>query len=300
MGTEAVQHIEGELHRAFVDRMPSAVAIAEYAVEQCLSDRGSDAAWLKAHFSVIADTAMLSAQERYLDAQRHAAKAAFFNVLVPMVGERATADEFVGILADNFQSLDKFFVSLGQARHPHIVKTFELLVCKLIAVAYDGAAQAVLRGQPDFILPSVEQFRRDPASCLVFTVKKNVRERWRQVVSEAHHPRAFYIATLDEEVSKLDLFEMEAAHIHLVVTQRVKQNRNDYNVAANVITFEDLCAQHLDPAIERWSAAGEVRKPARSDSRGGSAPEKLPPGFGSATRTGRRITVGLDQPSLFE
>ncbi len=299
MATEAVHHIEGELHRAFIDRMPSAVAIAEYAVEHCLSDRGADAAWLKAHFSVIADTAMLTAQERYLDAQRHAAKAAFFNVLVPMVGERATADEFVGILAENFQSLDKFFVALGQARHPHIVKTFELLVCKLIAVAYDGAAQTVLRGQPDFILPSVEQFRRDPSSCVVVSVKKNVRDRWRQLVSETQQPHAFYLATLDEEVSKLDLFEMEAAHVFLVVTDRVKQARTDYKVAANVITFEELCSQHLDPAVQRWTAAGVLRIP-NAESRGGSTPEKLPPGFGPATRNGRRITVAVDQPSLFE
>ena len=165
MGTERVHHVEGELHRAFLDRMPSAVAIATHAVEHSLEERSGDAAWLKAHFSVIADTAMLAAQERYQEAQRHAAKAAFFNVLVPMVGERATANELVGILAENFQSLDKFFVSLGQARHPHLVKTFELLVCKLIATAYAGAAQSVLVGQPDFILPTVEHFRRTPADC---------------------------------------------------------------------------------------------------------------------------------------
>ena len=72
MATEAVQHIEGELHRAFSDRMPSAASIAESAVERCLADRSSDAAWMKAHFSAIADTAMLAAQETYLDAQRHA------------------------------------------------------------------------------------------------------------------------------------------------------------------------------------------------------------------------------------
>ena len=301
MATEAVQHVEGELHRAFVDRMPGAVAIAEFAVEQCLSDRGSDVAWMKAHFSVIADTAMLAAQERYLDAQRHAAKAAFFNVLLPMVGERATADEFVGILADNFQSLDKFFVSLGQARHPHVVKTFELLVCRLVATAYAGAAHAVLRGQPDFILPSIEQFRRNPGDCIVFSVKKNVRDRWRQMVSDSSKPHTFFVATLDEEVSKLDLIEMEALHFHLVVTDRVKDCRHDYQVAANVITFEDLCMLHLDPAVERWRKAGIVRAEQRAgNTRGGSTPEKLPPGFGPATRTGRRITVGLQQPSLFE
>ena len=277
--------------------MPSAVAIATYAVDQSLTGRGSDPAWLKSHFSVIADTAMLAAQERYLDAQRHAAKAAFFNVLVPMVGERATADEFVGILADNFHSLDKFFVSLGQTRHPHIVKTFELLVCKLIATAYAGAAQAVLVGQPDFIMPTVEHFRRTPADCMVVSVKRSVRDRWRQIVSDGTQPQAFYVATLDEEVSKVELFEMEASHFHLVVTDRVKNGRHDYRAAANVITFEELCAQHLDPCVARWRGAGLVRT---QEIRGGSTPEKLPPGFGPATRSGRRITGQLRQPSLFE
>ena len=297
MGIDAVHHVEGELHRAFVDRMPSAIAIATYAVEHSLPDRGSDPGWLKAHFSVIADTALLAAQERYQDAQRHAAKAAFFNVLVPLLGERATADEFVGLLAENFQSLDRFFVSLGQARHPHLVKTFELLVCKLIASAYAGAAQSVLLGQPDFILPTIEHFRRTPADCLVVSVKKSIRDRWRQIVSDSSQPQAFYVATLDEEVSKLDLFEMEASHFHLVVTDRVKNSRNDYRVAPNVITFEELCSQHLDPAVARWRGAGLIRT---QEIRGGSTPEKLPPGFGPATRSGRRITGSLRQPTLFE
>ncbi len=297
MSSEPVNRVDGELHRAFLDRMPSAIAIATYAVEQALAGRGSDAAWIKAHFSVLADTATLAAHERYQDAQRHAAKAAFFNVLVPLVGERATADELVGILAENFQSLDKFFLSLGQSRHPHVVKTFELLVCKLIATAYAGAAQAVLVGQPDFILPAIEHFRRTPRDCLVVSVKKNVRDRWRQIVSDSSQPQAFYVATLDEEVSKLDLFEMEASHFHLVVTDRIKNSRQDYRAAPNVITFEDLCTQHLDPAVERWRSAGLVRA---EEARGGRTPEKLPPGFGPATRSGRRITAQLRQPSLFE
>jgi len=218
MSNDAVHHVEGELHRAFVARMPNAVAIAAAAVEHCLTDRATDATWMKSNFSVLADTAMLAAQEQYQDAQRQAAKAAFFDVLVPMVGERATADEFVGILADHFHCLDKFFVSLGQSRHPHISKTFELLVCRLMATSYAGTAQAVLRGQPDFILPTIEHFRRTPNDSVVVSVKKNVRDRWRQMVSDSSQPRAFYVATLDEEVTKHELFEMAASRFHLVVT----------------------------------------------------------------------------------
>ena len=301
MATEAVHHIEGELHRAFADRMPSAVAIAEAAAEQCLGDRASDAPWLKAHFSVITETALLNAQEQYLDAQRQAARAAFNDVLVPIVGERATAEEFAGVLADNFQSIDKFFLSLGQSRHPHLVKTFEFLVCKLIACAYGDVAKPVLRGQPDFLMPSVEHFRRAPVDCLVFSVKKNLRDRWRQMVSDSARPHGYYVATLDEEVPKSELFDMEAVGFHLVVTARLKHSRHDYQMAANVLDFETFCAQHADPAVARWRQAGIVSSASATELRGGSSPESLPPGFGPATRPGRRITTaGLNQPSLFE
>lgn len=299
MATEAV-HIEGQLHRAFVDRMPSAMAVAEAAAAHCLADRASDAPWFKSHFSVITETALLSAQEYYLDAQRAAARAAFNDVLVPMAGERATAGELAAILADNFQSMDRFFVSLGQARHPHIVKTFELMVCKLLACAYPGAVQSVLRGQPDFILPSVEHIRRAPGECFVFSVKKNLRERWRQMVCDTSRPHGYYVATLDEEIPKAELFDMQAARFFVVVTARVKNSRHDYQLAPNVITFEEFCQQHADPAIERWRAAGIVTTPRSAESRGGMTPESLPPGFGPATRTGRRNAVHLNQPSLFE
>lgn len=301
MATEAVHHIEGELHRAFADRMPSAVAIAEAAAAQCLGDRASDSPWFKSHFSVIADTAMLSAQEQYLEAQRQAARAAFNDVLVPIVGERATAGEFAGVLADNFQSIDRFFLSLGQSRHPHLVKTFELLVCKLIACAYADVARPILRGQPDFLMPSVEHFRRTPADCLVFSIKKNLRDRWRQMVSDSARPQGYYVATLDEEVPRAELCAMAEVDFHLVVTTRLKNSRHEYQSAANVIDFETFCVQHADPAVDRWRGAGIVATARAADSRGGSTPESLPPGFGPATRPGRRITTsGLSQPSLFE
>ncbi|MGH9524547.1 MAG: type II restriction endonuclease, partial [Terriglobales bacterium] len=231
---------------------------------------------------------------------RQAARVAFSDVLVPIVGERATAGEFASVLADNFQSIDKFFLSLGQSRHPHLVKTFELLVCKLIACAYAEVAKPVLRGQPDFLMPSVEHFRRTPGDCLVFSVKKNLRDRWRQMVSDTARPQGYYIATLDEEVSKPELFDMEAAGFHLVVTTRLKHSRHEYQMASNVLDFETFCAQHADPAVARWRAAGIVSPARTAELRGGSTPESLPPGFGPATRPGRRITQGLNQPSLFE
>jgi hypothetical protein len=39
---------------------------------------------------------------------------------------------------------------------------------------------------------------------------------------------------------------------------RIKEIRPDYRTAVNVITFEHFFQFHLDPAMQRWRAAGVV------------------------------------------
>jgi hypothetical protein len=46
------------------------------------------------------------------------------------------------------------------------------------------------------------------------------------------------------------------SRINLVVPTRIKAIRDDYNQAPNVIDFETFFRFHLDPAMDRWRAAG--------------------------------------------
>jgi len=93
---------------------------------------------------------------------------------------------------------------------------------------------------------------------IIFTVKRTLRERWRQIVTEGTRGMGFFLATIDENVTPRDLKDMLASRIYLVVPTRIKALRKDYTDAPNVITFESFFAFHLDPAMVRWKAAGVI------------------------------------------
>ena len=123
---------------------------------------------------------------------------------------------------------------------------------------YPFSSQPIINGQPDFILPSVEHFRQHAADYIIFTVKRTLRERWRQIVTEGTRGLGFYLATIDEDIATRDLAEMNQSRINLVVPTRIKGLRADYKNAPNIITFEQFFRFHLDPGIERWRAEGII------------------------------------------
>jgi len=93
--------------------------------------------------------------------------------------------------------------------------------------------------------------RAHAADCIIFTAKRTVRERWRQIVTEGAQGAAFFLATLDKKVTKEQIGEMRKKKIYLVVpleTKATKVYRNEHNV----ISFEDFFADYLDPAVTRW------------------------------------------------
>jgi hypothetical protein len=165
----------------------------------------------------------------------------------------------VRVLGENFYALDRFFLGLTQGRRPRAGAAFELVIRRLfVALNYPFTSQAVINGQPDFILPSVEHFRKNAMDAIIFTVKRTLRERWRQIVTEWTRGMGFFLATIDEAVTPRDLKDMLASRIYLVVPSRIKALRKDYTDAPNVITFENFFAYHLDPALVRWKAAGVI------------------------------------------
>jgi len=127
-----------------------------------------------------------------------------------------------------------------------------------VRLQYPFSAQPIINGQPDFILPSIEHFRRNPPDAIIFTIKRTLRERWRQIVTEGTRGLGFFLATIDEKIALRDLEAMLESRIHIVVPARIKGLRPDYEAAVNVITFEHFFQFYLDPAMQRWRAAGIV------------------------------------------
>jgi hypothetical protein len=250
------KQVHEKLRKAFQEEIPGGRTIATRAVKKCLRGHEHDPVWLKKNFSRLVERAQLSAYDDYKKAEARIGASALSSVFLPLVGRRSSPRVALNLVGKNYRALDRFFLGLRQGRRPRAGNAFEFLIRELFGhLEYPFTAQAVINGQPDFILPSIEHFRRDPPDCIIFTVKRTLRERWRQIVTEGTRGLGFFLGTIDEKIASRDLAELHKSRIRVVVPGRIKKCRKDYVRAVNVITFEDFFKHHLDPAMKRWRAA---------------------------------------------
>jgi len=100
--------------------------------------------------------------------------------------------------------------------------------------------------------------KKNAQDAIVFTAKRTLRERWRQIVTEGAKGLGFFLATIDEKVSEAQIKEMKGARIQLVVPSQLKESVKQYTSAANVITFEDFLEDHLDTKMTKWKKQGDI------------------------------------------
>ncbi|MDR3561993.1 MAG: type II restriction endonuclease [Negativicutes bacterium] len=248
--------VHEKLKTVFQSKIPSGGEIAAAAVARALRRHKNDRKWIKHNFSKLVESVQLDAYEEYLRNEVVAGRKALAKVFLPLTGKKPTAQDLIETIGKHFHALDRFFLGLTQGRRARAGGAFEYLIKELfVQLRYPFSSQPIINGQPDFILPSVEHFRLHAADCIIFTVKRSLRERWRQIVTEGTRGLGFYLATIDEKIGANDLAEMNRARINLVVPTRIKALRADYEDAPNVITFEQFFRFHLDPGMKRWRAA---------------------------------------------
>ncbi|HEY2497434.1 MAG TPA: type II restriction endonuclease [Candidatus Angelobacter sp.] len=255
MASSTQAQVLEQLKASFYGAIPSGITIAERAVSRALAGRRADPKWIKRNFSTLVEQVQKDAYRVYLEAEKSAARKAFTSTFLPRITKTANPKEVILMLGNNFYALDKFFLSLTQGRRPRAGGAFELLIRRLfLRLGYPFTLRPIINGQPDFVLPSIDHFEAHAMGAIIFTAKRSLRERWRQIVTEGTRGLGFFLATIDEKVAKRDLKEMRTSRISLVVPTNVKICRADYKEAANVITFEDFFQFHLDPAMKRWRA----------------------------------------------
>jgi len=245
-------------------RLPSGYDICVQAMKDILGEKQNNKTWIKRNFSYLVEKVQLKAYELYLGAERPAVTSAFKIVLGKELPAQATSEDFFELLKRNFWALDKFFLGLTQGRRPRAGKAFEHVIKVLFkTLGYPYTPQAVINGQPDFLLPSVEHFRDNPMDCIIFTVKRTLRERWRQITTEGTQGHLFFLATIDEGVASRDLPEMLKNRIYLVVPEKIR--KGCYSEQKNVISFETFFKNHLDPAMARWRSDGILKHLSQND-----------------------------------
>ena len=231
--------------------LPKGQKVFEIAAKKELTGRENDIQWIKKNFSNLVENIQVTAYDVYKTEEKKSVAYAFRETLKPLLSKTADADEVFQLLEEQFWALDKFFLSLTQGRRPRAGKAFEYVIKLLFdKLGYPYTPQPIINGQPDFLLPSHSHFKKNAMDCIIFTVKRTLRERWRQIVTEGTRGYLFFLATIDEEIAARDLSEIRHHRIYLVVPDRLKTEI--YSNQPNVISFETFFEQHLDPAMTRW------------------------------------------------
>ena len=216
---------------------------------------------IKENFDQLLQETEKEAYRIYLEREKlYGAKVikAFFNQLRE-TGEITDINQAGDVLGGYFNLLDKFFLSMAQSRKARAGKSFEDIHNSLFKqLSYCFDEQKVINGKPDFLMPSLEHYQRNSMDCIIFTSKRTLRERWRQIVTEGTRGLGFFLATIDEAVSQNQLNEMKNNRIYLVCPKDVKERR--YPSAINVLSFTQFFKDNLDPAMERWKRNGVIQQ----------------------------------------
>lgn len=211
---------------------------------------------IKNNFSTLIGDIQGSAHAIFSEHQKQHGTLALLKFFRLEKGFIPTTPNFIEAVQNSFEDLNSFFLSLAQSRKARAGKAFEDIIKRLFkALEYPFDEQIVINGKPDFLLPGEAHYRRHAADCIIFTAKRTLRERWRQIVTEGTRGLGFFLATIDEDITENALKEMKENRIYLVVEAKLKETAH-YRQAPNVITFENFFKFHLDPAMHRWKNSG--------------------------------------------
>lgn len=229
-----------KLFDAFKNNMPDNSILCSNAANVVLSDYNEDD--IKKNFSSLVSKMQDEIYQQYLYAQKAAGQKVFDNI----ISEIGTV---------NFEEVDSFMMSIFQSRKSRAGKAFEFTIREMFSrLSYPFAEQVNVNGAtPDFIMPSEEYFRKRPLDSIIFTAKRTLRERWRQVVTEANQGYSFFLATIDTKIAPNQLKQAAEHKIFIVVPESIKNENLHYLEAYNVLSFEEFFEHHLDPARKRWN-----------------------------------------------
>lgn len=208
---------------------------------------------IKNNFDALLEETEKEAYRLYLNYEQKYGEKVFDVFVKELIksGELKKLENTGKVLGKYFKLFDKFYLSLAQSRKARAGKGFEKIHNSLFKILnYPFDEQIVINGKPDFLMPSAKHYEKNPMDCIIFTAKRTLRERWRQIVTEGTRGLGFYLATIDEDVSSAQLREMLNHRIYLVCPESIK--RRCYRDKVNVLSFRQFFKDHLDPKIKSW------------------------------------------------
>ena len=153
----------------------------------------------------------------------------------------------------NYQNIRDFFRSISQSRMTRAGGSFENHVKYLFeSLKYPFDSQTMLNGKVDYVIPSENAFRKNRTACVVISIKRTLRERWKQVVGELASTNAgrIYMMTADEDISPSKINEMKKHNVNLVIWDDLK--RKKFKKYYNVTGFSQFIKIDLPSSQKLW------------------------------------------------
>jgi hypothetical protein len=118
--------------------------------------------------------------------------------------------------------------------------------------------QRILNGTVDFLFPSFEMWQKDRRRCTVLSIKRTLRERYKQVFEELSATRGlvlYLLSTQTESEAQKDITQekvqrLNEQNVYLIVRDEIKQGR--FPQEANVLGFTDFFCKELPRLKDRW------------------------------------------------
>jgi len=256
MPTKVVDQSETlrELKKRFKERMPTPLAIAKPAWDECI--QGKERLWIKQNASALITCAFDRTYALFLEKQSKAG----IDTLKDVFSESfdSTTNSISQLFENHFNDLDKFFLGLAQSRKARAGRSLEFFIEWLLdELQYPFTPQPEnMPGNPDFVFPSEDAYEEHGLECIVLTAKTKVRERWKQVPSERTKGLRLYLAVNTNEISENQLREMRKEHLTIVAPKHLTETMSAYKSATNVISYEDFFEYQLDPHLKNWKRLG--------------------------------------------
>jgi len=225
----------------FKSYLPTNEQLCKSSAEKVIGEHEKD--YVMTNFSELLEKMQGDIYQRYLKEQE-------------LCGQKVIDEQIEEYGTINFSDIDKFLMSIFQSRKSRAGKAFEFIIRELFTRAgVPFSEQVIVDGaKPDFVMPSAEYFDERPLDCMLFTAKRTLRERWRQVVTEANKSYSYFLATLDEKVTESQLKQAATHKLYIVVPLQIKQSNPVYALSYNVLSFEQFFELHLKPALNRWGS----------------------------------------------
>lgn len=154
--------------------------------------------------------------------------------------------------------------SFAQSRRTRAGSSAQYLVAYILDhLGYKGEyeIQRILNGTVDFLFPNYALWQKDRRRCTILSIKRTLRERYKQVYEELGISRGltvYLMATATEEEAQRDftlekIDNLNAQNVYLVVRDSIKLNR--FSQSPNVRGFTQFFCDDLPRLRTNWRGA---------------------------------------------